>query len=328
MSPYINAILVLPRLRIQNLNTISSPLTWGAPSMTAVIGMMYALQRRFPAEWDIDLMSVGMISHEFQAQISPGFVNTFNLSRNPVGPDGKPGGIVEEGRAHMEVSLVFGVDLDVEKHPDDEHDQIAQQIQDIAYQMRFAGGSIMPALPGQEPVWQSPVLRKLGDDEEKHPGIFRSMRRAWLPGFALVSRDDLLADHLQEMKVKAPEASALDAWLDLSRHNRWAERKQEEDEVTGEVKEIVEWQSSRKQGSGWIVPIPIGYSALSETYQPGEVENARDQNVPFRFVESMYSIGQWISPHRLSDFSDILWYSSADESAGLYRCNNDYSTNN
>ena len=32
------ALLVLPRLRIQNANAISSPLTHGFPSMTAFLG--------------------------------------------------------------------------------------------------------------------------------------------------------------------------------------------------------------------------------------------------------------------------------------------------
>jgi CRISPR-associated protein Csy2 len=41
-------------------------------------------------------------------------------------------------------------------------------------------------------------------------------------------------------------------------------------------------------------------------------------------VESIYSIGQWISPHRLACPEDLLWYVDNDLDAGLYRLNNDY----
>jgi len=38
MSERLNHLLVLPRLRIQNANAISSPMTWGFPAMSAFIG--------------------------------------------------------------------------------------------------------------------------------------------------------------------------------------------------------------------------------------------------------------------------------------------------
>ena len=75
---------------------------------------------------------------------------------------------------------------------------------------------------------------------------------------------------------------------------------------------------------GWIVPIPVGFGALSELQPAGEVQNARDHDTPFRFVESLYSIGQWISPHRLDNVGQLLWYASTDPGAGLYRCRNRY----
>ena len=39
-------ILVLPHLRVQNANAVSSPLTHGFPSMTAFLGLMWALERK------------------------------------------------------------------------------------------------------------------------------------------------------------------------------------------------------------------------------------------------------------------------------------------
>jgi hypothetical protein len=51
---------------------------------------------------------------------------------------------------------------------------------------------------------------------------------------------------------------------------------------------------------------------------------ARDTTTPFRFVESLYSLGQWISPHRLTRLEQLLWHSTAEADAGIYRCMNHY----
>jgi len=39
---------------------------------------------------------------------------------------------------------------------------------------------------------------------------------------------------------------------------------------------------------------------------------------------SVYSIGQWISPHRLGDVRDLLWEPVHDAATGLYRCVNNF----
>ena len=80
----------------------------------------------------------------------------------------------------------------------------------------------------------------------------------------------------------------------------------------------------RPKGSGWTVPIPVGYVALTPRHEVGAVANARDMATPLRFVESVYVMGEWISPHRLRDVSELLWRAEVDEAKGLYRCRNDY----
>src|SRR5690625_2928135 len=105
----IQALLILPRLRVQNANAISSPLTWGFPSMTAFTGFMHALERRLPESLDINFEAVGVVCHRFEPQISNDYVRRFHLTRNPVDRGGKTAAIVEEGRAHLEVTLIFDV---------------------------------------------------------------------------------------------------------------------------------------------------------------------------------------------------------------------------
>lgn len=312
-----NAYIVLPRLQVQNLNTISSPMTWGAPSITAAIGFMLALQRKIPFEWDVDLLSVGMVIHDFEPQINGNYVKKFNLTRNPLGQDGKTPGITEEGRAHAMISLVFGAYVAGNTADNNLLQERASEIYQLASTMRFAGGSIIH----NSKNWHSPQLQKLGDDEEADATHLAKLKRSLLPGFALISRDDALLAQTKKLQAENPELTALDAWLDLSRVNKSCVVTKAE-QASGEVKETIEWKSDREKGSGWLVPIPVGYSALSELYDAGEVQNARDPNVPFRFVESMYSIGEWCSPHRLNSLDELLWSSSADHDAGIYRCIN------
>ena len=72
------------------------------------------------------------------------------------------------------------------------------------------------------------------------------------------------------------------------------------------------------------MPLPIGYAGISPLYAAGEVENARDSTTPFRFVESLHSLGQWISPHRLDGLNQLLWTQESDADKGIYRCINRY----
>ena len=46
--------------------------------------------------------------------------------------------------------------------------------------------------------------------------------------------------------------------------------------------------------------------------------------MPFRFVESVYSIGQWLSPHRLREPAELFWFAERPDEQGLYLCANDY----
>jgi len=321
----IDALLVLPRLRIQNANAISSPLTWGFPSMAAFIGLMQAVERKLPDDFALGFAGVGVVCHDFQAQATRGgFTHSFHLTRNPVDKDGSTAAIVEEGRIHLDVTLVFGVQFLAGFALDDTegHDRLAAAVGGLVAGMRVAGGSVMPSLRRLRAAQLTPRLLRFDYGADEKAKRFREERRRWLPGFALVSRDDLLADHLAALRQTQPDARTLDAWLDLSRLNYRAERRTTINPATGQGTEQIEWTAQR--APGWIVPIPVGYGALSGLYAPGAVAGARDRETPFRFVESLYSVGQWISPHRLQAPTDLLWHPHHDPASGLYRCLNHF----
>lgn len=324
------AILVLPHLRIQNANAISSPLTHGFPSITAFTGVMWALERKLvKVGVPLQLHGVGVVCHHHQEQVTKGYVRNFNLTRNPVDKDGSTAAIVEEGRMHLDITLVFAVSQRAD-HPgpalliDDNSTQMADWAQlagDTLAGMRVAGGSVLPSRPVPG-IRVRPWMSVVPEDPVAAAVAFRRWRRMWLPGFALVGRDDLLAQRLQDLRVSEPDATLLDAWLHASRFNHQPQPLA--DGSFGPDGQVSWHDPWRAKGSGWVVPIPVGYAALTPTQAPGSVRNVRDATVPVRFVESIYSMGEWIGPHRLTSLGQLLWHPESDEALGVYRCRSGY----
>ncbi len=337
------AILVLPHLRIQNANAIASPLTHGFPSITAFTGLMWALERKLTQVGvPVRLHGVGVICHDHQEQVcGQGRLYApfeFNLAKAGVRTkdqarkleEGTPPSIVEEGRMHLQITLVLAVSEKLV--PDAQATLVqgneAQQAHwariagDTLAGMRVAGGSVLPSrsVPGKRVL---PWMAIVPEDPEAAANAFRQWRRQWLPGFALVGRDDLLTKRLQYLRTSQSDATLLDAWLHAGRFNY---EPVVPDDGTPLPEGKVKWEDpKRKKGSGWVVPIPIGYAAITpQDDVAGPVLNARDATVPLRFVESVYSLGEWISPHRLTCLSQLLWHAETDEVQGLYRCRNGY----
>lgn len=317
------ALLVIPRLRIQNANAISSPLTHGFPSITAFMGLMWALERRLVAAGvPLHFEGVGVVCHHYQEQVTNhGRTSSFHLTRNPVDKDGSTLAIVEEGRIHLDITLIFKVSVRQQEQTTLELRQNApelaiwaKQAYDLLSTMRVAGGSVLPA------VWvgQMAQLEWIPEEQEPYERFFRRQRRAWMPGFALTESSALLAERGAALKERHPEATVLDAWLHASRANYSPSYQDEQGRW--------HWQDqSHTKGQGWIVPIPVGYGALTEAHPAGTVRGARDTKTPVQFVEMLWSLGQWVSPHRLHRLEDLLWYSDCDVELGIMRCHNDRS---
>jgi CRISPR-associated protein Csy2 len=331
------AVLLLPRLRVQNANAISSPLTWGFPPPSAFTGFAHALQRCMNSQGlDLRFGSVAIACHQFEPQTfqPPGrYTQVFNLTRNPLDKDGNTQAIVEEGRTHMEVSLLITVSGDDCPLNDEQCKALAAKVLHQAEGMRLAGGSILPnPQRGKHPArwvdWPT--------NGEGQKSVFAQLRRHLAPGFVLVSRAQLLADHMRAMQKVRAESTALNALLDLCALHytpptpATADAGHAPSEVEGEADVQAvnaaavaseDWTVSRRK-PGWLVPLPMGYAAISPLYAPGEVKNARDNDSPFRFVESVLSLGEWVGPHRIKNLHDLLWRHHAQPEAGLYVTHN------
>lgn len=297
----LSALALLPHIRIQNANMISGPLTWGFPAMTAFLGAVHRIFRDM--DFPVRPAGVGIVCHAFLPQASgPGYVRRPFLRRFPVNRDGSSASLVEEGRAHLEVSLVLG--MTGEPEADTNGQALAEAILERLQGVPVAGGLVLPCR--FRPCWET-----LPDAVSEQSAVFHRFRRRLLPGFALVERRDFLLEHLEQMRETHSEASSLEALLDLCRIN-W--------EVSQEPENPERGMWTVRERGGWFVPVPVGFRALSPLYPPGSVRNARDRETPFRFVESVYTLGEWKSPHRLDSLREFLWRYQANEEEGLYLC--------
>lgn len=71
-----------------------------------------------------------------------------------------------------------------------------------------------------------------------------------------------------------------------------------------------DWEYVPKPKPGYLVPIMIGYKAISPVYKNADVGNTRDNETDVCFVESVHSIGEWQSVHRIKNKEQLqscLW---------------------
>ena len=317
MNNNIDGIIILRHIKVENANAIAG-MTWGFPAVSNFLGFTHALQRKFAAKSDnppLTLLGAGIVCHQSQVQAyKPHDYGdySFALTRNPVDKTGKSAAFVEEGRMHMDVSLVIPF-VGYIDDGDDGVDEVCSDLLDCASIMRLAGGTITSI--------KRVDIKQLHESDETQQQILRSTMRSLLPGFALVSRLDTLAEH-QNHRKEAPSFLAeygcsepdLAAWLEFSALSYSAQ--QHEDKIT--------WPQDSRAYGGWLKPISVGYRAISALYQPGQVANVRDNQTPVRMVELLYSLGEWLSPHRIKNIEQLYWYAKYDQQNGLYQCVNDY----
>jgi len=71
-----------------------------------------------------------------------------------------------------------------------------------------------------------------------------------------------------------------------------------------------DWEYIPKPKQGFLVPIMVGYKAISQVYNNDGVANTRDSETDVCFVEAVHSIGEWQGVHRLRDekaLKQSLW---------------------
>ncbi len=291
-------LLLIPRIKIQNANALSSPYTIGFPAMTAWLGAVHALERNLANTdyEDVRFTSVAVVCHKMDLQTIKGdgdYVHSIIGTGNPLVPKtiaGDPQNaarppFVEEARCHLTVSLV----IEYEGLGVVGLDEFTKTIDGvIASRMKFAGGDILATLPTES--------HSVEDRGERQDFLRRLM-----PGYCLIERRDLMQQAMADGK------DGLDALLDyLAVHHSSA--------IDDQGKVV--WSSKRKE-KGWLVPIATGFHGISEL---GQARNQRDPETPHRFAESIVTLGEFIMPYRVDNFDNMLWQYQPDLEKNLYLC--------
>lgn len=303
-------LIVLRHIKVENANAISG-LTYGFPAITHFLGFTHALSRKLQQSHDLKLENCGVICHNYQLhayQSDPIRDKVFALTRNPLTRAEKTETINEEGRMHMTVSLLIECLGEIE-NGDEGSRNLEKHLWEICQTQRLAGGIITE-------IAKVDVIAFPQREQET-----RKLMRRLLPGFVLLDRSELLANHYDALKQSNPQAEMIDAWLDFTAIKMRAIPVQEDKQP--EVGDPASWEYVPKPGSGYLVPLMTGYQAISPLYPAGKVEKTRDPNTPFCFVEAIYGVGEWRSPHRINDIRQLLWCHHYQE--GVYRCCNQQS---
>lgn len=293
----VRKFILVPRLKIQNANALSSPYTIGFPAMTAWLGGVHSLERRlqdtgFSA---VQLPSMAVVCHDLDLQTYKGdgdYVHSVIGTGNPLIPKPQKDNphnaerppFVEEARCHLTVSLLIeyaNVGLQAEA--------MSRQVDHLLQgAMKMAGGDIMAVEPS--------CLVVVRDGEER-----RTLLRQLMPGYCLLERRDLMKQGM------AQGLDGIDALLEYLKITHSCE-------VDGHQK--VKWTSGRKE-RGWLVPISVGYQGISPL---GHAINQRAYDAEHRFAESVVTLGEFVMPHRIDDLESILWQYQPNLETDLYLC--------
>ena len=287
--------LLIPHLKIQNANAMSSPYTIGFPAMTAWLGAVHALQRKLQAQGytNIVLDKVAVSCHHFDLQTYKGrgdFVHSIVGTANPLDKDGNRPAFIEEARCHLEVSLV----IECQNIDPDEKEQFLEDVQQLICSMKFASGDVLAVKKCQ--------ILQFDEDADQDRELKPILNKLML-GHVLVERRDLVIESMKQGK------DALDAVLDYLKVTHSSS--------VDENGKVI-W-TSKRNAQGWLVPIAVGFQGISEL---GIAKNQRDADTPHRFAEAVLTLGEFIMPYRIESIDQLLWQYHVDLENNLYLCQN------
>lgn len=289
-------ILLIPNIKLHNANALSSPYTIGFPAMTAWLGFMHALQRKLAnTEFSnikfsgvvISCLDMTLHTHKGKGDYVSSIVGT----SNPLDKAGKRPSFIEEARCDLEVSIAIECDMDFLGD-----DSFTQFIDNTLHAMKIASGDISSFRPSQHI-----------EVENDKP---RSLTKYLMPGFCLVSRQELMQQAMQD------GSDAIDAMLEFLKTTT---------DIDIDDNHKVSKSKSYKKEKGWIVPIAVGYQGISEL---GKLSNTRDENTPHRFAESVVTLGEFKMPYHFESIDQMMWRYQEYKEDDLYLCRNNYSVNN
>lgn len=288
--------IIIRNLTVQNANALSSHITIGFPALTAWLGFIHTIQRKLNNldEFEnIKLNKIAIASHDFKLHVYKGVGDHHDSiigTANPATKDGKRPAFIEEARCNLNSSLLINCNninpLKI--------DLLKERIGDfLLSKLKLAGGDILG--------YREIEFRTVETEEEK-----RKLLNSLMPSYLIIERKEIIKESMDK------GLDALDALVDaLSIYSY----------PTRDDKGNVEWQNTRKH-TGWLVPIAVGFQAISELTAPNQTLCQRDDVTPHRFVEPLITLGEFKMPIRIKEFEQAFWHYQYIEDQNLYLCIN------
>lgn len=305
MSHYI----LLERITVENANAIAG-VTYGFPAITQFLGFTHSLSRQLKDE-GLTFDGCAIICHDYRVDIYPRYRDYYFVQKktspsallNNRSKAHETPPIIEEGKMDMTISILLRSNSSFGH--EEQQKSYRQKVREQLFQSRLAGGSIF-ACKG--------IHFYSADSDINH------VKRRLLPGFVLMDATGVLKKHI-DLSNETEKKELFDCWADFFAYRAKASQENNEvmDSLEAKGKQSkkspkVEWQQLAKPAVGWFVPLMIGYKGISHLYDANNVANLRDQRYPFRFVESVHSIGEWKGAHKINSLEEIIWrYDVQDE---------------
>jgi len=283
--------VVLPAIRVDNASVATASILVSPPSPVAALGLMRKIEIDLqgvgilPTGWN-PFRSVAIAVHEFE--ISPGHRR---IPPEMPGESGdKSGSMVDDPEGRLVCTLVISAELG--------NRDVLGQVKDFlsanVRRYRFGGGRIIRSgIMGGETgggKWRLNPVETAWNEEE-----FQKIVRVLPPGSVLADRTWQLGP-----KDEADHRDALDRLLDfVVAVKRPIRAKGEEDEQVDMTRvprsdERWEW---RKLTPGWLVPVAVGWRALSDVRERIGMR-AAENVIGHVWAEDVIGLGEWVSVRR------------------------------
>ena len=140
--------LLLPQMKIQDANAMSSIYTIGFPAMSAWLGAVHALERKItgaPGLEHIRFTGTAVSCHSCDLQVYRGqgdYRNSIIGTANPLrkkGANFERPPFIEEARIHLSVSLL----IEVKNHKGVDDEKLIKRLDGAVYGMKWASGDLI-----------------------------------------------------------------------------------------------------------------------------------------------------------------------------------------
>lgn len=302
--------LVFKEIEIESANALSGNLIYGTPAITGIKGAFHAMSRKLltnkqTAHLETSLRGVMIACHECRVNASRAEAfREYHFTQQKPAPTtsgdlakmklGTLPSIIQQAQCYVKMSFVVEV-VSSKKLTDDDKALLTQEAAKLIQHNRLAGGNV-------------------GLFNDKETVKFINIADLNSLPYDLTNCNILVdaSDVMQTLINQNPAMTPTDILIDVASVHH----------TPVSSSNGTQWRSDRIASQyGWVVPITVGHHGINAVFKAGKLENSRSNQVESQYVESVYSLGRWVNPHKLqleSKLSTAFWYYNHDADASLY----------